>query len=291
MKRRKVYFLAIPALIIIVIFDTYPLFLSLQYSLTDMSFLKMEGNFIGLGNYVNAFNNPKVINAIKLTLFIVLIGVGIQTVLALIFAMLLCRKDIRGKDVFRTLLIIPMLTAPIVVGLQYKFMLMQDFGVVNHILISLGIISNKIPWLTDSGLAKWSILAVEVLYTLPFLTFVFLAGLESLPREPFEAAEIDGASWWQRFWYITLPMLSSVMAFGVVLRLFNAYQLYDTVYFLTGGGPVQTTEVLSFCILRLGFRHFMVGRGCAVGMIALMVAIPWGLGLLLQQRHLYTYRR
>lgn len=269
------YVWVIPAFGILGVLFIFPGILALRYSFTNYVLTRPESlRFVGLKNYIRLFQMDLVQGALGITFYISSIAITILVIGALGLALLLHQKEIKHKSLFRTILLIPMLTPPVVMALQFKWMFVATFGVINHVLMGLGIIQNEIPWLYDPYWARWAVIINVVMINLPFLTFLFLAGLESLPEEPFQAAKIDGASVWQSFRYLTIPMVFPVLTFGTALIFLLLIQSYGPIRVLTEGGPGNATQVLSMIIFELSFLKFLLGMGSALSMITIGLLLP-----------------
>jgi multiple sugar transport system permease protein len=197
-------------------------------------------------------------------------AVGLQTVLGFSIAYLISRR-VRGRGALTTMFLVPMMLAPIVVGLFWKFMLDTQFGVVNSLLGSLGI--GRVEWLTQQRLALVSLIIVDTWQWTPFIMLIALAGLTAVPKYLYEAAEIDRASEWFKFRRITFPLVWPLLLIAIMFRAIEAFRLFDLVYILTGGGPGGTTETLSFQVYKVAFFGFDTGRAAAYGILMVIVVI------------------
>jgi multiple sugar transport system permease protein len=171
----------------------------------------------------------------------------------------------------RSLLLLPLAAAPIAIGLVWRYMYHSDFGVFNAILAALGL--PELNWLGDLQLAMPSIIIFDIWQWTPFVAIITLAGLQSLPKEPFEAAELDGASTWQVLRRLTFPMLTPVLTLIFVLRAIDAVRLYDAVASLTRGGPGAATETLTYYLYRLGLKYFRMDQASAMSLLFLYAVV------------------
>lgn len=265
------WLLVAPALLVIFAFSLFPLGYALvvsfkYYCLTNLA----NTAWIGLDNYRKALSDPFVWEAVKKTVFFTVVALAIEMPLGTGIAFLLHRK-FRGQSVVRTLLLVPMACAPLAIGLIWRSMYHPEFGAITYLTKLLGF---KPPnFLGDSSTAMFSIIAFDVWQWTPFITFIVLAGLQALRREPYEAAEIDGASGWQVFRKLTLPMLTPLLLVAFLLRLLDLIRYYDGIYALTMGGPGTATETLSWYLYRVGFKYLDMGYASAVSLIFLYAAI------------------
>ena len=234
-----------PTFVMILAFGIYPLAYSIWLSLHQRNRFTRQEEFTGLANWIAAFQDVRFIDALWVTVQYTVICLIIQVALGVAIALLLdCER--RGYGVLRALMTLPLVVPPAVTGLM--FLLMQDgqFGVVSYYLKLLGLVDPSRPILADPSLALWGVMVADIWQWTPFMVLIFLAGLRALPKEPYEAAAIDGASQVQCFFYITIPLLARVIAVAVLIRTIDLFRIYDYVYTMTGGGPGTATETLSF---------------------------------------------
>jgi multiple sugar transport system permease protein len=184
-------------------------------------------------------------------------------------AALLCSRISRGRVLYRAVFILPILIPGIVVGAIWKLMLNYDFGIINELTGMVGL--DAWDWLGSSSTALMSVMIVDIWHWTPFCFLLFLAGLESLPQDVYEAAQIDGANAWQEFFWITLPMMSSTIAVTFAFRSVLAFKVFDEVYLLTGGGPGTATQVVSFTLYQRFFSENRMGYGAAMSVVVIFV--------------------
>jgi len=222
--------------------------------------------FIGFDNFISILNDATFFNALYLTAILVVATVGTELLLGLALALLL-NREFKGVGLVTTALLMPMMMAPIVVGLMWKFMYNYDFGIFQYLLTSVGM--PKMLFLGSGSLALPSIIATDVWQWSPFMMLILLAGLRSLPRGPFEAAMMDGASRVRVFANITLPLLKPVALIAVLLRAIDSFRMFDQVFIMTRGGPGISTEVLSMHTYLRAFAYYYVGYATAIALIML----------------------
>jgi multiple sugar transport system permease protein len=216
---------------------------------------------VGLGNY-GALASDELLRAGLLnTLIFAVFAVGGQMLFGFALA-LLCGRVTRGRVIYRTIFILPILIPGIVVGAIWKLLLNFDFGLVNQLTGLVGL--DPMNWLGAKQTALASVIFVDIWHWTPFCFLLFLAGLESLPQDVYEAAKIDGATIWQELAYVTLPMMWPTIIVTFAFRLILAFKVFDEVYLLTGGGPGTSTEVLSFTLYQRFFREDKTGYGSAM---------------------------
>jgi multiple sugar transport system permease protein len=187
---------------------------------------------------------------------------------------LLLNSDIRGRRIFVSFLLIPLVMPPIVISLSWKMMYDYGWGVVNYLLSLLGL--EPVYWLSDPAIALYAIIFTDVWHLTPFVMLIFLAGLQSLPTEPYEAAQIDGASHWQVFRDVTLPLLRPTILVVLLLRTIDGSKVFDKVFVMTGGGPGTATETLITHIYRNAFRGLDLGYAAAMSFMMLIVLAVLG---------------
>jgi len=261
----------IPSLTVMVAVVAVPLLFSLVVSFYGYTFVNPTFSvFLGLGNYRTALSDPYFWHSLWVTVKFVVLVVSIEFTLGFIVALMLNRK-IRFKRVYYTILTLPMVMSPVAVGLIWKMLLHPDLGVLNYFLGLIGI--GPINWLADSTIAFWSVLMVDIWQQISFMILLLLAGLVSLPKEPYEAATIDGANEFQKLFYITIPLMRPVMVAAIIIRTIFAFRTFDLIYVLTRGGPGVSTEVLSYFIYRKTFMGLNLAEASATSYVLLGVVM------------------
>lgn len=261
-----------PATIIIIIFAAFPLLYAINLSLrhVDLTSAVGIGPYVGLENFRFALNDQFFWQAARRTVVFAVGAVSVEMVLGIAIAFLL--NGLRwGQGIVRSLLILPLAAAPAAVGLVWRYMYHPDFGVYNAIMSMLGLPERN--WLGAVNLAMPSVIMFDIWQWTPFVALIVLAGLQSLPKEPFEAAELDGASTWQVLRRLTFPMLGPVLTLVFVLRSIDAIRLYDAIVSLTHGGPGTATETLTYYLYRLGMKFFRLDQASAISLLFLYVTI------------------
>jgi multiple sugar transport system permease protein len=258
----------LPTTAMLLVFGIYPLLYAIWLSLHQRNRIKRVDEFAGLKNWTQALTDERVWNALAVTFTYTAIALVIQLVLGLLIAMLL-DEDRRGYGLLRALMTLPLVVPPAVTGMM--FLLMQDgsFGVISQNLYALGLLSPQNPILASAGTALVGVLMADIWQWTPFMVLIMLAGLRALPKEPYEAAAIDGASSVQMFFRLTLPMLSKVIAVAVLIRGVDLFRIFDYVYVMTSGGPGVATETIS----AYAGRIFMTGNFPYAATLALLTMI------------------
>lgn len=258
-----------PAVLLLVALFIFPLLWALGYSFTDYSATRGGGvSFVWFENYVTVLTSDVVWNRTVITLLFVGGAVLMQTVLGFTTAYLLS-KQTRGRGALTVLFLFPMMLAPVIVGAFWRLMLDSQFGVVNGMLEVVGL--DGLPWLTQPRLALMSLIVADSWQWTPFIMVIALAGLTAVPAYLYEAAEIDRASEWFRFRHITLPLVWPLLLIAVLFRAIDAFRLFDIVFVVTGGGPAETTETLSYLLYEVAFETFDTGVASAFGVLMVIV--------------------
>ncbi len=258
------YLFILPTYIGFVIFILYPLIESMRISFQEFSLLR-GSTYVGLDNYVQMFADARLrivyVNTIIFTLFAVFFNAGIGLLLAV---MLNRRLPTLMRNLYRSIFFFPVLIAHTYIAVIWRFLYQQDTGVINYYLGVLGI--DPIPWLSNTHWAMAAIIILDVWKNTGFAMLVFLAGLQSIPHEYYEAAQLDGANERQLFFRITIPLLSPTIFFILVIFMIGALQVFDTIIVLTAGGPGDATRSVVLYIYEIAFRTFNMGYAAAVSM-------------------------
>ncbi len=269
-KREYLIFLG-PTLLILVVMLAFPTGYVLLVSLRDFQLTNpTAGNpFVGLENYRTLLSDPAFFAALWKSVLFTVASVALTFGLGMVIALLLNRPNLSGIGLTRTVILVPLILTPLVIGAMYRFMLERDNGIINELLALVGL--ERIPFLASPTWAMISVILVDAWQWTPFAVLVLLAGLESLPVEPFEAARMDGASKWGEFWYITLPLLAPVIAVVLLIRTMDAFREFDKIFIMTGGGPGTATQTLPIFLYRAGFQDFNMGFSAATGVVMLII--------------------
>lgn len=264
------WLMVLPAVVVLLAVTVYPLIYSVRASFyrIELTF-STDWHWVGLHNYVRALtDDPRFWPAMYRSVWLVVFGVVIELVLGLGLALLLNRVE-RGRNVVTALLLIPVMMAPVVVATQGVVIFNVQFGPLNYLLSKIGI--HGPIWLGDPAVALKSILLADVWQWTPFVAVIMLAGLQSLPRDLYEAAEVDGASRLQQFRHFTLVLLQPLIIVTVLLRAMDIFKVFDYVFVLTGGGPGDSTEVIGFYTYLQGLQFFSFGYAAALSYLQVIV--------------------
>jgi len=262
---------SLPGLLTLAIVMGFPLIYAVLMSVSSMTLLRPALlPFTGLANFIHVMSNPQFWGALFLTVKYSIVTVAGEFVFGLGIALMLNRV-LRLKSVYFAILTIPMAMSPVSVALIWRMLLQPNLGIVNHLMEVIGL--PRLDWLGSADLALWTMAGIDIWQQTSFVVLILAAGLASLPREPYEAADVDGATRLQQFWYITLPMLRPVSAIAVIIQLINEFRTYDLTYVLTKGGPGTSTEVLSFYAYRQAFLGLSLNEGSAASFILLLIVL------------------
>lgn len=260
-----------PGLIVLAVFALYPAIYSAVISLYDWNLQAPdERTFVGLKNYQELLSDGAFWRSVRVTLVFVACSAGLEFVIAFGLGLIFFR-GLPGDRVMRALILMPMLVAPVVVGLLARFSLEPTFGIVNQILRDVGLGTHD--FLGDPSLALPTLIAIDVWQWTPFLFLVLLAAMQGVPEEVIEAAKIDGASWPRIIWHMFLPLLQYPILVGLALRVIDAFRVYDLVYMTTRGGPIDATSTMSWQIYDVGFRTFNLSYAAAFSWLLLILVM------------------
>jgi len=265
------YLFIAPAVMVLAFTCLYPVIKGFELSFYDWSLgTPIESRkYIAWENFAWAWQDPALFNSIQVTLTFTAFAVTAELFLGLLIAFLL-EKGIKGIAALRTVFIIPIMIAPVVVGLLWRYLFDANFGLINYIVSLLGF-EPKV-WLGTPGLALPAVVVTDIWQWTPFMFILFLAGLQSLPKDPVEAAQVDGATTWQVIRQVKLPLLAPVIWVAVILRIIDAFRSLEVMFIMTFGGPGRETEVLSLNIYKTAFMSQRLGLA-SVNAIFLLIFI------------------
>jgi multiple sugar transport system permease protein len=274
--RGEVLLLLGPCAIYLAAFSIFPLVTSLLRSFQDYNTRTDTWRWVGLDNYSQLIHSTEFWTVVENTVLLTVVGVTIQVVLGTGLA-LFFNQQLRGASIVRGILILPMLLTPLVVGLMWRALLDPNWGLLNWIFVQIGV--GQVGWLSDPSVALWTLVVVDSWQWTPFVFVIVYARLQALPQEVFEAGSVDGANWFQRTAYLTLPLLAPAIVFAAVFRGIDAFRTFDLVYGLTNGGPGTSTTTLSFQAFQNGFEFQHYGYASAISYV-MVIAAAIGITLL-----------
>jgi len=259
------YLFLAPGLLFLMFFMIFPIFYNLLLGFQNVTLMNLRGEheFIGLSNYINIFLDPvfkiSFVNSIIFTAMCIFFQFAIGFAFALLFNM-----NFPGKNFLRSLLLLAWMLPMIITSTLFRWMMSGDYGVFNYFLLVLGIIDEPILWLTETSTSLLGTIIANIWIGVPFNMIILLGGLQSLPDHLYEAAKIDGASRFQQFRHITLPLMRPTILILLMLGVIYTFKVFDLIYIMTGGGPVNSSYVLPFYAFNLAFVKFDFSMGAAV---------------------------
>ncbi|MGH7717555.1 MAG: carbohydrate ABC transporter permease [Gemmatimonadaceae bacterium] len=284
---RAAYLFLLPAFLLIGVFFFLPVAAALLLSFTDFDIYAIgdAGNarFVGLRNYAQLLQTPLFWTALRNTFYFALVGGPLSIAASLAAALLLEAKLIRFRSVFRTVYFAPFVTTLVAVAIVWRYLYHTRYGLLNYALSSVGIA--PVDWLGDPRWAMPAIILLAVWKNFGYNMLIFIAGLQSIPRELYEAADLDGAGAWHRFRHVTLPMLAPTFLFVAVITMIGYFQLFAEPYVMTQGGPLRSTTSVVLLMYEEGFRWWRMGYAAALAFVLFLVVLVWTLLQLRLQRH------
>lgn len=261
-----------PTLIVLLVMTAYPLIFTFVYSFTDYNYLKGTENasFVLFDNYVSLFKNGYFQQAVWNTIKFTILAMVLEMALGLLIAVFVNSLK-RGQKIMRTLLLLPYLLPAVTVALSWRMMLSANYGIINQFLKGLGL--PVFNWFMDTKTAFGTILLIDVWQNVPFVFLLLYASLQSVSENQYEAARIDGAGFFQQFWYITLPNIKGSLALCALLRTIDTFRLFEKVNVLTGGGPAGTTTTITQFLYTYGIKSLDFGFGSAGAIVMTLLVL------------------
>jgi multiple sugar transport system permease protein len=280
--KRFGWLMTAPGLSALVLIVLFPLLFTIFTSGFDYTLLhRSYDTFVGLENYRSAFAEGYFTESLWVTLEFVVAVVILEFLIGFTVALMFDAVQ-RFKDVYYLILLMPLLINPVVVALIWRMFLHPELGIVNYLLSLIGI--GPVNWLGDVRIAFWTVVLVDIWHQVSFMIILLVAGLAALPREPYEAARVDGASTLQAFFHITLPLMRPVIAVTLLIRLIFAVKTFDLIFIMTRGGPGTSTDLISYFIYRSAFFGLNVGQASAISVLLLIIVLAL-------TAYLYRYMR
>lgn len=282
-QSRAAWFFMLPGLSLIAVFFALPVLAAFALSFTDFDIYAI-GNFsntrlIGIRNYVALAHDPIFLTAIRNTLYFALVGGPLTILTALGAALLVNARLVRWKGFFRTVYFAPYVTTLVAVAIVWRYLYHPEYGLFNYVLAQFGV--HRIDWLGDPRWAMPALILFAVWKNFGYSMLIFIAGLQSIPEELYEAAHLDGAGGWQRFRHVTMPMLMPTFAFVTVITLIGFFQLFAEPYVMTQGGPLKSTLSVVLLMYEQGFRWWRMGLAVAIAFVLFVIML---VATLLQRR-------
>ena len=276
MRKRGVPILfLLPAMVTLVGITVFPLLYELRLAFSSWELtISMESEYVGLQNFSEIlFRDERFWSSMRVTPILMVFGVAVQLALGTGLALLLNRLQV-WRTLLVSLLLIPVMIAPVVAGFQFRMIYHDQFGPLNYLfeLLTFGQ-WRGFAWIADPKVALTAVMLTDIWQWTPFLMLIVLAGLQSISPELYEAARVDGATPWTSFWHITAPLLLPFVVIGLLIRAMDCFKLFDIIYLVTGGGPGNVTETVSFYTYLQGFKFFSLGYTAAMAFVQLVVII------------------
>jgi multiple sugar transport system permease protein len=281
-SERKGFIFVLPALLFMLAFVGYPIiynFVLSIYHVDIMTLGQQSKEFVGIQNYIDVFNNPTMMISIWNTLLFTVGSISIQFVIGFALALFLNLEFTLAKPM-RGLLVVAWMIPMTVIALLSKFMLSPSGGIINELLLTLHLIDQPIGWLISNSTALWGVILANSWVGIPFNMILLTTGLSNISKSLYEAAEVDGATSWQKFVYITLPQLRPAILSVIILGFIYTFKVFDLVFVATGGGPVNATELMSTFAYKLSFTQFAFSKGATVANVLFIILFIVSLGYL-----------
>jgi len=285
-RDRQAWALLLPLLVIILTVTGYPLISTLRLSFTDASLTgrHVAQHWVGFANYAYVFTDPDFGDAFRRTLYFTFVSVGIEILLGVLVALLL-NREFAGRTIVRAIMVLPWALPTIVNAMMWRLIYNPEFGSLNALLSQLGLIDSYRSWLGTPGTAMNMVILADVWKIYPLVAIIVLAALQTIPRELYEAADIDGAGPWVKFWKVTFPAILGPLSVALILRMIEAFKVFDIIYLMTRGGPADTTKSVSFFVYQESFAYLRAGSGASYAVtVALTSAVMIAIYIMLLRR-------
>jgi multiple sugar transport system permease protein len=285
-RDRQAWALLLPLLVIIVTVTGYPLISTIRLSFTDASLTgrHVAQHWVGFANYAYVFTDPDFGDAFRRTLYFTFVSVGFEILLGVLVALLL-NREFAGRTIVRAIMVLPWALPTIVNAMMWRLIYNPEFGSLNALLSQLGLIDSYRSWLGTPGTAMNMVVLADVWKNYPLVAIIVLAALQTIPRELYEAADIDGAGPWTKFWKVTFPAILGPLSVALILRMIEAFKVFDIIYLMTRGGPADTTKSVSFFVYQESFAYLRAGSGASYAVtVALTSAVMIAIYIMLLRR-------
>jgi len=268
------YLFLLPACAVLGMFVLYPALQAIFLSFTDFNMITAP-SYVGLANYRSLWQDPFFWSALRHTLLYLAVVVPLLVTLPIFLAMLV-NRSLPGMTVFRAALYLPAITSLVISGLVWKWVY-EEQGILNYLLLATGITNDPVAFLTDPDHALFSVMAVTVWSGMGYYMVIYLAGLQAIPRHLYEVAEVEGVSKWQQTLHITIPLLRPSIAVVTVMSSISAMKVFEEVYVMTQGGPLDASKTLVFYLYQSAFEEFEMGYAAAVGVVLFAITLVFSL--------------
>jgi len=270
---RQAWALLAPMLLIMAIVTGYPLVNTIKLAFTDARLTGRQSlvKWVGLENFGYVFTDPDFAAAFLRTLHFTFLSVAAEILLGVLVALLLNRQFV-GRAIVRALLVLPLALPTIVNAIMFRLIYSPEYGSLNALLLKLGLIDAYRSWLGDTGTAMNMVILADIWKNYPLVTLIVLAALQTIPRELYEAAAIDGAGAWVRFWKVTFPGILGPLSVALILRMIDSFKVFDIMYVMTRGGPADATKTVSFFVYQESFAYLRAGSGAAYALVVTLAS-------------------
>lgn len=269
-KKIEPYIWLLPSLILMAVFVVFPILIVFKLSFSEVSKSGLVGGFIGFKNFADAISLPAFKTVMLNTLYWVVSVVGLSTILGFVIGMVLNQK-FRGRKIARAIVVFPWATSLVIQASVWNYIIKYEYGNLNNILLNLGIIKQAVNWRMSYQLEFIWECGVGIFVTIPFVTFCVLSGLQAIDNSLYEAAEIDGASFWNRLWHITIPLVKPSLTVSTVLNIIYVFNSFPIIYTMTKGAPSNKTDTLVTYLYMLNFYDRQKGPATALSVIGFLV--------------------
>jgi multiple sugar transport system permease protein len=276
MDRRQALLYPAPAVVVLFLIVVLPIAFNIYLAFTKWTVGLGQPTFVGLDNFIDLFADERVWNGVKVMVYFSGLSLALEIGLGLLIA-LYFNREFRGSEIVQAIYIFPFAATPVAVALIWRIMLNPEIGVLNYLLRSIGLPGSL--WVSSEQMVIPALVLVDVWKWTPMITLIVLAGLKSLPPDPYEAARIDGASALQIFWYITLPMIRPVLIAALMLRSLDNLKEFDMIYTITQGGPGIASETLYLYSYLVGFGFFKAGYGSALMVVVFLIVLAFNVAM------------
>ena len=277
-ERNLRWIFPLPAVLFIFILMVFPVGYTLFLSFTNWSLTSgMPLAFVGFKSYVRVFTEPRFLDAIGRTFAFTGMALALETLIGVTIALIL-NREFRGKGLIKLLLLLPLVATPVAVGIVFNLFYDPTIGLANWALVQAGF--QKIQWVSNSATVLPSLVLVDTWQWTPMITLIVLAGLASLPTDPYESARVDGANAAQILWRITLPMLAPAILTAMILRLIDALKTFDIIFAMTSGGPGYSSETLNILGFKYSFEYFRMGQASVILVSLFVIVLASSLGIM-----------
>ena len=272
-KTTTAWFLLTPMMVIIVGVVGYPLLKTFYFSFTKAHLVSPDStaDWVGLKNYLKALSNPQFLDSIGHTAYFVGVSVSAEILLGVLVALLL-NQQFHGRTLLRALVILPLALPTVVNAMMWRLIYGPDFGALNALLVQLGLMAEYRSWLGDPSSALTMVAIADVWKNFPLVALIALAALQTISKDLLEAATLDGANAWQRFWSVTFPAIVAPVSVALVLRTIEAFKVFDIIYVMTRGGPADSTKTVSFHVYQEAFAYMRIGSGASYALIVVLIS-------------------